>query len=89
MVERVFARARSMFDDACRDPANAAVFSQQLEEAKRFVEGREVDVRCPPEVLGISIVTRDGSMTIDDTLNARLARMRDALAIDVLAEVRS
>ena len=87
-VDRVLARARAMFDAAAQDPGSVPVFRRQVEEAKRFVEGREADVRCAPEVVGVVIEARDHSMTIDDTLEARLARMRDVLAIELVAEVR-
>jgi vacuolar-type H+-ATPase subunit E/Vma4 len=53
------------------------------------VAGRpEVTVEeVPAMAAGFSVVTRDGSMEVDDTLPARLARLRPRLLIELLAEV--
>ena len=42
---------------------------------------------APGMAAGVTLSARDGSMDIDDTLPARLARLRDELAIELLREV--
>lgn len=65
----------------CR-PDDAAVVSSA-------VAGREHVTIQPEEGLspGLIIESLDGSVTIDETLEARLSRLRERLAIELIAEV--
>lgn len=55
-------------------------------EALKEIEGVVVE-ETPGMAAGVTLSARDGSMDIDDTLPARLARLRDELAIELLREV--
>lgn len=49
-IDRVFARARELFDEVGGSPGYGQVVARQAAEALRYVEGLEVTVRCRPEL---------------------------------------
>lgn len=101
LLARVFARARELVPEVARSPAYLQAVPQHLAEARRFVEGLEVEVRCPPELAallpgavadpavapGVVVKAVDGSVHLDNTLPARLQRLEARLAVELLAQL--
>jgi vacuolar-type H+-ATPase subunit E/Vma4 len=103
MFDRVIARARELLDRACSDEAYRATVPEQIRAALEFTHAAAV-VRCRPELAELAraiadVVSEDpampagfvveaGSLVIDETLVAKLARMRDALVMELAREMR-
>jgi len=107
LLDRVFATAEASLREAEQSARYREGLTRRLDEALRYLTGRDAIVRCRPELAkamrpivgrfdgvrvsvdrdaapGFAIDAADGSLSIDETLPARLERMRPSLAIEIL-----
>jgi len=82
-LARVFARAREMLAERVSDPGLEPRWSRDAAEALTYVAGGEAVVHRPPEVAGVMVAAADGSVEVDGTVGALLARLEPQLAVEL------
>lgn len=88
VLTRVFDRARELLAERVRDPALGPRWSRDAAEARTYVAGDAV-VRRPPEADGVVVTAADGSVEVDGTVGALLARLEAQLAVEVAREMEA
>ena len=101
-LDRVLARASELLEGANADPAYRATLGARVRAALGFV-GSDAVVRCRADLagalrdlgvavredpaIGAGFVVEAGAVRVDETLAARLERMRDAIVMELAAEI--
>jgi vacuolar-type H+-ATPase subunit E/Vma4 len=88
-LARVFARARELLTERVRDPALESRWSRDAAEALTYIAGGKGIVRRPPEAAGVVVVAADGSVEVDGTVAALLARLEPGLAIELARDLEA
>lgn len=84
---RIFARARELLAERVRDPALEPRWSGDVTEARTYLGGADAVVRRPPEAPGVIVASADGSVEVDGTVDALLARLEPELAVGLAREL--
>jgi vacuolar-type H+-ATPase subunit E/Vma4 len=88
-LARVFARARELLAERVRDPALEPRWSRDAAEALTYVAGGDAVVRRPPDTAGVIVSAADGSVEVDGTVHALLARLEPQLAVEVARDIEA
>jgi vacuolar-type H+-ATPase subunit E/Vma4 len=88
-LARVFARARALLVRRAADPTLESHWADAIEDARSYVPGSDAVVGRPPDVAGITVTAKDGSVRVDGTVEALFARLEASLAIEIARELES
>lgn len=88
-LARVFAKARELLVARVRDPALEPRWAHDATEALTYLGGADGVVRRPPEAAGVIVAAADGSVEVDGTVGALLARLEPQLAVEVAREMEA
>lgn len=88
-LARVFARARELLVARVREPALESRWARDAAEALTYLGGADAVVRRPPEAAGVLAAAADGSVEVDGTVGALLARLQPQLAVEVAREMEA
>jgi vacuolar-type H+-ATPase subunit E/Vma4 len=86
-LAKVFARARSLLEQRAADPALELHWAEAVADARMYIPGGDAVVERPPDVAGISVTARDGSIRIDGTVEALFAQLEASLAIEIARQL--
>ena len=88
-LARVFGRARELLVERVRDPALEPRWARDAAEALTYLGGADAVVRRPPEVAGVIVAAADGSVEVDGTVGALLARLEPQLAVELARDLEA
>jgi vacuolar-type H+-ATPase subunit E/Vma4 len=88
-LARIFARARDILAERVRDPALEPHWSREAAEALTYVPGGNPVVRRPPAAAGVVVAAADGSVEVDGTVGALLARLEPRLAVELARDLET
>ena len=88
-LAKVFARARHLLVQRTADPALEPYWAEAVADARTYIPNGDAVVERPPHVAGVNVMARDGSIRVDGTIEALMARLEASLAIEIARRLES
>jgi vacuolar-type H+-ATPase subunit E/Vma4 len=88
-LAKIFARVRTLLVQRAVDPALEPYWAEAVADARTYIPSGDAVVQRPPDVAGITVTARDGSIRVDGTIEALFARFESRLAIEIARQLES